>query len=250
MATTVAVIGLAACGDAPSGPATSLVALETEAALDVGLDLPTLHRLAASLGTDAELDPVDRSRLDHARAVWVDAGTIEAADGTLAADSMRAAAYVLAAPVLVNALDSSRIERALERLDHWDAEARLALGEVRESALIHALGLTSRLAAARSLRQRAGRALAEGDRTAAMRAALEAADRLAETTPAAVAQRLVTRAEHLIEQRREGTANPATTMQLRRADRLVRGAWEAIEKGDHVRAIRRAYYAAQLMDIR
>jgi hypothetical protein len=91
------------------------------------------------------------------------------------------------------------------------------------------------------------RAEAHGDLARALEAYLSASERLRLLTPRAVAGRLV----------REGVAALAAVgaveegteeaLARHRADRLLKGARQALERGDFELAIRRAYYGRELM---
>ncbi|MFW6078123.1 MAG: hypothetical protein ACODAE_00770, partial [Gemmatimonadota bacterium] len=102
------------------------------------------------------------------------------------------------------------------------------------------------LASARAWLGRARRLRARGERTAEVVALLHSAERVAELTPAAVARRLVARAEAAVDVAAAERAASARTM--RRAERLAAGARDALDGNDPIRAIRRAYYAARLLD--
>ncbi len=66
-----------------------------------------------------------------------------------------------------------------------------------------------------------------------------------------MARRLIHQAEQGLATKRAGRESDAAgDVAARRAARLVHGAREALDAGDPVRAIRRAYYARQLLGIR
>lgn len=86
-------------------------------------------------------------------------------------------------------------------------------------------------------------ALDDGDVSEAMRAALEAADRIRTVSPRSVAELLLSRARAL-----RGINPPGFTPTDRtRVDRLLQGAERALERDEYGRAIRRAYYAARIL---
>lgn len=70
--------------------------------------------------------------------------------------------------------------------------------------------------------------------------------RLASLTPRAVAIALIGDAERRLE--RGGEGDEGARIARERARHLLRGAAEAVEGEDYPRAIRRAYYASQLLD--
>lgn len=265
---------LAACGDSPTGPAAALVTLDAEAALRIALELPTLPRLVDELATHApEADSPEWDALHTARALWLDAVELEAA-GDPAADSVRAVAFTLAAPALARTLEPRRIRQLDRMLDRWIGEAEIALGHAGSADIAKLVGVGDRMDDARRLRRRAEHAIEQDDLAGAILALLGAADRLAATTPPAVARRLILRSERLLAERAEPPARPLgdtadTTsgvdtadtasndeaarqeaLRLERAARLLRGAHEAFESRDYARAIRRAYYAGQLAELR
>jgi hypothetical protein len=71
--------------------------------------------------------------------------------------------------------------------------------------------------------------------------------RLASLTPRAVAIALIGDAERRLE-RGEGGGDEGARVTRERARHLLRGAAEAVEGEDYPRAIRRAYYASQLLE--
>lgn len=232
----------AGCADAPTGPSAVLVTPEAEAALRVASSLPTLPHLTERYLEEAPaLDEEGRGALREARALWLEAESAEDPD---AARALRAAAYVRAAPALARALDAGELATIHDRLDRWMRLAQGALAEVSTPEIAAAL------VDGRTLLAEARAAEATGDRTAAVASTLAAADRLLETTPGAVAMRLIRSAEQELERRRAGGAerDEAHELSLSRAERLLRGAREAWEQEDYARAIRRAYYAGQLLD--
>jgi hypothetical protein len=235
---------VAGCEDEPSGPEAFIVAAEAEAALALALDLPTLPGLVARALEAGSGDPL---ALAEARALWVEA---EAAGDPEAADALRGAAYDRAAPVLAAGLDPEELAAMFTRLERWSRAAE----RVIDGRAFPEVGVA--LAEGRSLLARARAAAASGDAVAALREALAAADRLATTTPGGVALRLIrqveVRLDRLGDTHGEGEAvTPAADeLTYARARRLLRGAREALGRGDHVLAIRRAYYARQLLSER
>lgn len=93
-------------------------------------------------------------------------------------------------------------------------------------------------------RDRTRTALAGGDTVAAMRALMRGAARIRSEAPAAVALRVLERTERRL------TAEAAEDTALVRPLHLVRSARAALLEGRSDRALRRALYAAQLLDAR
>jgi hypothetical protein len=106
-----------------------------------------------------------------------------------------------------------------------------------EHALERAMGFHSQ---ARS-------ALQGGEGELALTLALRSADALWAVSPGRVASTLLTRAQGAL--RRNGGSAAYTQEEVRRIRRLTSGAEEALEDGDYPRAIRRAYYACQLLGV-
>ncbi|HEX7050108.1 MAG TPA: hypothetical protein VF188_07915 [Longimicrobiales bacterium] len=249
-----AAVCAAACDDALTGPPSALVAEEARAALRVAADLPTLPNLVeralrAGAGGSTATDSV---ALVHARALWLDAAS---APDSSDADALRRSAYALAAPALGAALDTAELAEVRDRLERWIG---MATGI---AAADQFPGIGDALTTGRVLVDRARAAVARGDRTAAAAALLEAADRLAATTPPAVALRLIRRAERAwradgavesgdAEAGEAAENDGARDIWRERAGRLLRGAREAFDAGDYERAIRRAFYAEQVLRMR
>ncbi|HEX7119438.1 MAG TPA: hypothetical protein VF212_11655 [Longimicrobiales bacterium] len=238
--TALAATLAAACADAPTEPMALVVAAETEAALQVSRSLPTLPRLVQRLTASGALEPDAAEALASARSLWLDA---EAAADPETARALRRDAITRAAPAVARALGPAGLAEVEAGLRRWVELAGAAVGGAELPGVAAALAAGRvRLGAAEAAR-RDGRL----ERAAAL--LLEAADRLRETTPRAVAQRLIHRAEEALaaERRRARPEAAADDVARRRAERLLHGAREALDAGDPVRAIRRAYYARQLL---
>ncbi len=225
-----------ACADAPRDPVALLVAPEARAALEVGSTLPSLPELIRRNTPGAPTGDLAR-----AETLWREAAG--AVDGVQAAE-LREAAYALAAPALAAAMDSTSLAGTQARLERWIALAGGALRHAEFRDLSTALHEASGdLAAARG-------AEARGDRVEEVAMTLRAADRLSETTPQAVAARLAAEDEAALGTLRQAGGAPSdeeARRRLERIDRLVRGAREALAAGRYEVAIRRAYYARQLL---
>lgn len=235
-----ALLAATSCEDAPTGPEAALIASEAEAALRVASALPTLPELASTLLDSGRLPAEDAGRLAEARALWIEAA--EAGEPVVSI-RMREEAYALAAPALARVLDRDELAGVHDRLERWIDLARGALAGDAESDIARVL------AAGADLLARAREAEARGDRLDAVRLTLGAADLLLATTPGAVATRLIAEAEQALEAARLA-ADPEDEERgqaISRAERMLRGARQAVGEGDHARAIRRAYYARQLL---
>ena len=95
--------------------------------------------------------------------------------------------------------------------------------------------------------------LAQGRLAESLAQALQAADLLREVGPEAVSRMLLARAETQLEQLRARASGDDSARgvpeQVGRGQRLIRGAHEALEEGDYMRAIRRAFYACQVLGV-
>jgi hypothetical protein len=234
-------LGLAACRDTPVEPTALLVAAETEAALQVAADLPTLPTLVAAVARDGTLPAGLATALQQATHLWLEA---EGAADSAASAEFRTAAYALAVPALVAGLADAELARADSALDRWLRTAdRILTGRTP-------LEIGQALRDGREHLDRAREATAGGERALAVEATLRAADRLLETTPRAVALRLIREAELELEVRRVAAGASGPDASTRRAERLVRGARQALAEEAFPLAIRRAYYAGQLLESR
>lgn len=228
---------LAACGDSPRDPAALLVAPEARAALEVGASLPGLPELVRRSSPDGN----PSLELIQAEALWREAagtGDVELAG------ILRDSAYALAGRPLAAGLDSATLAGVQGRLERW---ITLAGGVVRH-AEFH--DLSDALSDAGAMLNVARAAQVRGDTVTAVVATLRAADRLAETTPQAVAARLSAQDEAALARARLLAGRPGSAdsrLRLERIDRLVRGAREALSQGHYEVAIRRGWYARQLL---
>ncbi len=157
-----------------------------------------------------------------------------------AAEAERVRARAIAAPVLASVFTERALEEFTSRLSFWVgiglstaspdmADIRDVLSEARED-----------LATATQRR-------AAGDVAGQIGATMAAADLVYRATPAAVAQRLIANAHGTLDARSAAGSARDGDESVRRAERLLRGAQEAIDAGDFALAIRRAYYACQLL---
>ncbi len=89
--------------------------------------------------------------------------------------------------------------------------------------------------------------LEDGDTVEALVAGLLATDALRTVGSRAVAEQLTERAEEALRRIHDGS--PYSEREARRGERLAVGAREAFESGEYSRAIERAYYACQLLEV-
>lgn len=238
-------LAVGACNDAPTGPGAVWVASETEAALQLRGELPTLPTLierARTVGRAGDTPVGAGLDADYSRAL----GLWRAAEADTAsrvrARTLRDRAYGIAADRLAVALDSSTLAAVHADLEGW-IDAAGATGLPRD--LPEVAGTVRQ---ARAWLGRARSTLAH-DREASIMATLRTADHLSDLTPPAVARRMIRHADALAANAPAGDDSP-TARTLRRAERLLAGARDALDDGEPVRAIRRAYYAARLLEPR
>ncbi len=223
------ILALAGCRDSPTDPMVGLVAQESFAALALGVAFPDPRGWA---DPGALADEGARA-LDTWRGSW----DLPLEEGR----RVREAAYGLMAESLTDLVAAPTFDRELA-----------ALGEavLRAEALGTGEGLPGHVAAgilqAGSYRDAALEAHARGDARSALEAVIRGADALREVGPEAVARALQGEVEGLVGRLPE---DPSYSEQdLGRLQRLVRGARQALDEGNWVLAIRRAFYAKALLD--
>lgn len=245
-AVVAASVALGACTDAPTEPGELWVALETEAALRIDAEPPTLpnivERVRARDADDGSASrPVDDRALARAAALW---RTTEGEPAEApAVRRVRDRAYTVAADALALALDSAELTEMRRGLEGWlDGAEAARIGKRVPSATATLERARRSLASARAARD-------ADDRAAEVTATLVAAEWLTTLTPSSVARRVIRRAEALASSAPE-PVSARETRAVARANRLIAGARDALNEGDPVRAIRRAYYATRLLDPR
>ena len=224
----MAAAALGACRDAPTDPLVGLVAQEAYAALALGVSFPDPGAWRASGWLEEEGA--------QALEVWRDSWDLSAAEG----GEVREGTY----PIL-----AASVARGAERVA-LDAElALLAEGVTRAEALVaegSPAHLVRGIQIARAERAAAASALDAGDAPAAVTALLRGGDALREVGPEAVARSLLGEAETGLGSISE--PHPYSEQELERLRRLVRGGRQALDEGDWVLAIRRAFYAKALLE--
>lgn len=236
----VGALVLSSCGEwALAGPEVDLVTEETHAALEGAEKAPSIDDLASAAGLEGELGGAP----DEWRRSW----NHEGGEGR----SMRARAYDRAVPALAASMERAEVEEALDAL----AEVLVEADRVETDRLPG--HLRSELERARDLEGHAEETLErDGDREEVLRSVLEAGDALRVLSPRAVAREMIRVAARSMEEARARDGEDVTRSDgaymppddLERAERLVRGADRAFERGDHRRAIQRAFYAHQIAE--
>lgn len=233
----------AGCADAKD-PVALVTTAETAPALNLDVQLPTLPGLVAATLGDAQssLSPARREVLLSALGTWASA---EVASDSAAAMAARSRAESQVAGPLAEALGPRALAARIGVLQGW-----VALGLSTAPAGSSGAALRRALEAARARLADAVTAQRAGDATGAIRALMSAADALEGATPGAVAQRLVERAQRdlaVSDSGAQSSAPDGLRTSRERAMRLLRGAREALGAQEYDLAIRRAFYAAELL---
>lgn len=225
-----ATIAVSACHDARSDPMAVLLAEDTQRALLTDPRLPSLARLSEEAGAEARLSgPAD---------LWSESWEHPPEEGR----ELRRRAYDESAGALAGALGRASVEATVASVgDALKAAASLDPVSLGERVLDH-------LERAERLHEAALAALGEGRDAEALSRGLHAADVLREVGPETVARTLLFEAEGALERVRIPEDGPPS-IDVARGQRLVRGARQALEAGDHAMAIRRAYYACQVLGV-
>lgn len=232
----------AGCVELPTGTDVRLVSGETRAALQMAEELPDLAALLEKHGAPEELD----GPRDAWRGSWDHNGPV--------GREIRAGVYDRAVPFLAGELGPPELDRLLQRVEQVVDQAD------RLPDIPLPMQVRPSVERARASAESAGQRLAMGEDEAALRAILEAADALRAVAPRKVARELVQEARDAVEAVGEpewdasgeamAVGNPVSVSErdLERARRLQRGADRALERGQYEKAIRRAYYARQLLE--
>ncbi|MEJ2679540.1 MAG: hypothetical protein P8174_10760 [Gemmatimonadota bacterium] len=232
---------LAACEDAVTDPDEVMVASEAAAVLRSAADLPTLPGIITeTLADSAGLPDSARYTLHSADELWARAAV---ENDLVRAARWRSRAVSMAAPYLAVQLDSARLGDLRQQLREWIEMASGMLKHFRLPEVEQALDD----AAAQLARSEV--AEVRGQHETAVWLALSAQSRLVDTTPRVVARRMsdMATARYRADTSRGVTFDERTRQ---RVERLVSGAREALDRQDYLRAIQRAYYANQLLEMR
>jgi len=220
---------VSACQDVAIDPLALAVASETHGAVFLSQALPSMPVLLAEMGMgDEGWADVD---------AWWESWKMGSEEG----EQVRSRIYPAAARRLLAALGEQGVRDLLAR----NRENLRAVEGV--AALFPSGAVPSALSEARSLHDRSEAALQAGDGEAALAFALRSVDAQWAVSPRQVASSLLEEATGAL-RRNEGPGTYSVE-QLTRIRRLTLGAQEALEAGDYPRAIRRAYYACQLLGI-
>jgi hypothetical protein len=224
VATTLVV---SACEDFSEDPLATSVAAETHGAVLFAEGLPTLSELAEAHG----IEPAVKPELD----LWWDSWNLAPAEG----GEVRSALY---AP-LSHALYPFLLDDGVAELLTQNEKSLLAAQGAGVLPIADAVDAAMEKAWDRH--QRAVLSLGKGEGETALSFALQSADAVQEVSPEQVARALLSKASDAM--RRNLEVVTYSEEELTRIRRLTLGAEEALEAGDYPRAIRRAYYACQLL---
>jgi hypothetical protein len=232
---------LTACEDTVTDPEEVMMASEAAAVLRSAADLPTLPDIVGGVLADsAGLPDSVRYALHSADELWARAA---AENDLVRAARWRGRAVSMSAPYVAPHLDGARLVDLRHRLRSWIDTASGMLKHFRLPEVEQALD------DAASLLARSEVAEVRGAHETAVWLALSAQSRLVDSTPRVVARRMSDMAatRYRQDEARGWTADDRTRQ---RVERLVSGAREALDREDYLRAIQRAYYATQLLEMR
>lgn len=225
-----------ACEDEVTDPDAFLESAEAEAVMRSAEALPLLPEFLDRASPD---EAGDRAMLVRARELWA-AGSMP---GDPRSEARRRLAVAYALPIVAPSVTVEERAAARERADDWVATAGSMVQHLSMPLL------ERRLDTARRYLQSSDRGRTEEDR---IRYLLLATSTLVETTPRFVARTLAADADAAVvaaERRNaDGTDGHVDTRTLERAARLKDWAGRAVEEGDYLLAIQRAYYAIQLAE--
>lgn len=232
MTLATALATLTACGDDVTDPDGLIDSAEAEAVVRSAEALPLLPVFLEPGDSAGDLA---RATLLRARELW-DAGTaIDDPRGS----ARRRLAVGYALPLLVETVPAHEWGTARQGMEAWMVTAsgmlqHLSMPEVE-----------ARIEAASQQLRRADRASSDRSRVYYL---LLAGSELVETTPRFVARSMTRDAESAIRTAAARSDAPLPAATLERAERLKDWSVQALEEGEYLLAIQRAYYAIQLVE--
>lgn len=228
---TFALAVLYGCGDDVTDPDTFLESAEAEAVLRSARALPTLPDL---MERAAPTSSREQAVVYRATELWAAGSLVD-----VRADSRRRLAIGYALPVLVERLSPEDWSSARERIDDWIATVEATLQHLPMPRVMERIDVARRYL----LRSDASR---DDERRRAYYLLL-AISELVETTPRHVAQSLLRDASLALASHLDG-GGEGRDRAIARAARLKDWAEQAVDEGDYLLAIQRAYYAIQLVE--
>jgi hypothetical protein len=216
-----------ACQDAEGDPVAVAVAPETHGAILFSSDLSSVPHLLSAEGLE--------TRASAAAEAWWESWTLSKPEG----ERLRSRIYPSTVDVLLPVLGADGVLELLTQQGETLGAVETAMSLIASQAIGEALD------EARSLHDDALFQAERGDTEGALLLALRSADVLWGIRPQQVAMDLLDKASRALG--RNGLGESYTEEELTRIRRLTNGARESLEQGDYPRAIRRAYYACQLL---
>lgn len=232
MTLATALAALTACGDDVTDPDGLIESAEAEAVVRSAEALPLLPTF---LEPAADAGERERATLVRARELWDAGSAIDDPRGS--ARRRRAVGYAL--PVLLESVPPEDWAAARTRMEDWLVTASTMMRHLSMPQV------EQRLAAATRQLARADRAGSEHSRVYYL---LLAGSELVETTPRFVARSMAREAEGAVGRARAAAGDDLPVASLERAERLKDWSTRAVEEGDYLLAIQRAYYAIQLVE--
>ena len=225
----ISTLSVSACMDAGTDPLALAVAPETRGAVLFADGLSTVPSLLSDHGLALE-GAVEAEG-------WWDSWSLGESEGA----RLRSQIYPSAVQQLYPVMGVAGTQDVLGR-NALSLAAVEAMGSVVGlEAISHALDR------ARRFHSEARSALGRGEGESALMLALRTADTLWEVSPQQVAMELIERATDALG--RNFGLTSYSEEELTRIRRLMHGASDALDEGDYPRAIRRAYYACQLLGV-
>jgi hypothetical protein len=218
---------MSSCSDADGGPLAVLVAPETHGAVLFSDQLSTLPTLFSNYSLEGEGAPQVES--------WWESWEMEGPVGA----ELRSRIRPLAARRLLPVLGSGGVRDLVGRNGMTMATVSWI------ASFLESTAIETALASALESHGQASVALAGERWEEALTLALETTDALWRVTPPQVAKDLIREAKMALG--RKQNLETYSQKELIRIRRLMYGATEALEAGDYPGAIRRAYYACQLL---
>lgn len=232
MMLAMSLVALGACDDDITTPDGLLDSAEAEAVMRSAEALPLLPEFLEMGGAAGS---GQRATLLRARDLWTQGAAT--ADPRAAARRRLAVGYAL--PVLLDVVPDEEWVESRERLDDWLTTA---------SAMLRHLSIPeveARIQAATRQLHRSDVARSDRSRVYYL---LLAGSELVETTPRFVARTLVRDARVAVQTASGAPPAPVAASTLRRAERMRDWSATALEEGEYLLAIQRAYYAIQLVE--
>jgi hypothetical protein len=218
---------VSACEDRANDPLAMAVAPETHGALLLTEGMPTVSDLVQDHGLETQV----AGELD----AWWSSWDLDSREGPKARASIYPSVSRVLYPYLMEEGVADLLARNEENLRAAQGVELLLVADAVDAAMRNAWLYHNEAVAA----------LRRGMGELALSLALRSADAVREVSPEQVARALVRTAGDAL--RRNPESPSYSQEELIRIRRLTSGAEEALEAGDYPRAIRRAYYACQLL---